>query len=70
MVEYLKLVPSLQASFGLVKVSQISRGSNSLATLVSSMGDCIPWIISVELLERQSIDHPCYIAVTSIASPS
>lgn len=45
MVEYLKLVLSLQASFGLVKVSQISKGNNShadsLATLASSVGHCI-----------------------------
>lgn len=48
MAKYLKLVLSLQASFGSVKVSQISRGNNShadsLATLASSMGHCIPWI--------------------------
>ena len=74
MEKYLKLVQSLQASFGLVKVSLISRGSNrhadSLANLASSMGDCIPRIILVESLELQSIDHPRCVAATSTASPS
>lgn len=55
MAKYLKLVLSLQASFGFMKVSLISRGSNShadsLATLASSVGDCIPQIILVESLE-------------------
>ena len=74
MMEYLKLALSLQASIGSMKVSQISKGNtshaDSLATLASSVGDYIPQIISMELLERLSIDHPRYIAATSTASLS
>ena len=74
MAKYLKLVLPFQASFGSVKVSQISRGknshANSLATLASSVVDCIPQIISVELLKRLCIDHLCSIAATSTASLS
>lgn len=61
MADYLKLVHSLRACFGLVKVSWVSRGQNShvdsLATLASSIGNYIPRIISVELLEYLSIDR-------------
>lgn len=58
---YLKLVCSLQAQFGSIKVTQISGGQNShadfQATLASSMGGSIPRIISVESWESPSINH-------------
>ena len=46
MIDYLKLVRSLQAQFRSVKVTQISRGRNShvnsLPSLASSIGSSIP----------------------------
>ena len=72
--DYLKLVHSLRACFGLVKVSHVSRGQNSyvdsMAAPASSVGTYIPRIISVELLEYLSIDYQCCVAATSTASPS
>ena len=72
MVDYLKLVRSLQAQFRSMKVTQISRGQNnyvnSLATLASSVGSLISWMILVESLESLSINHQehCQVAATAI----
>ena len=71
MADYLKLVRSLQTQFGLVNVTQISRGQNnhadSLATLASSVGSSIPLIISMESLESPSITHRENCRVAAIA---
>ncbi|XP_075650005.1 uncharacterized protein LOC142620529 [Castanea sativa] len=60
MAKYQKLVHSLGRS----------SHADSLATLASSVGDYIPQIILVELLEHLSIDHQRCIVATSTASLS
>ena len=58
--EYLKLVSTLLIGFQRVKMSQISRGQNnhadSLTTLASSIDDCVPFIISIDVLKQLSIE--------------
>ena len=74
-LDFLKIVYSLQAHFGSEKVTQISRGQNShvdfLAILASSVGGSIPRIISVKSLESLSINHQehCQVAAV-VVSPS
>ena len=61
MLQYLKLFRSLQANFHEVNVVKVPRSqnshANSLATLASSLDDCIPQMILVELLEHPSIER-------------
>lgn len=51
----------LIGSFRRVKVSQISRGQNShadsLAALASSLDNYVPHIISIEVLNKSSIER-------------
>ena len=61
MSTYLKLVGTLQACFRRVSVAGVPRGqnshANSLATLALSLDECVPRMISVELLGHLSIEH-------------
>ena len=72
--ELLRLVNSLRKCFDRVKVTQIFRGHNShtgsLATLASFVEDGVPWVISVEVLSRPSIECPCSIAMASVIASS
>lgn len=43
---------------------------NSLATLASSLDDCIPWMITVEMLEQPSIEPQVVLAASSELEPS
>ena len=69
MVEYLKLVGQLMSEFHKARVVQISRGkikhADSLATLASSMDDCIPRLITIEVLSKPSIEQRVGISVVS-----
>lgn len=44
--------------------------ANALAMLASSLGDYIPWMITVELLEQPSIEQQTLVVVTSKLEPS
>lgn len=39
--------------------------ADSLATLASSLGDCISWMITVEMLEQLSIELQLIMAASS-----
>ena len=60
MDEYLKMVGTLSVGFQGAQVSQILRGKNShadlLATLALSLDNCVLRMISVEVLEKLSIE--------------
>lgn len=42
----------------------------SLATLASSSDECIPQMISLELLEHSSIEHHVIVSSTTVPKPS
>lgn len=69
MSQYLKIFESLRAGFQKVSVVRVPSSQNShtdlLATLASSLDDCIPRIITVELLEQPSIEQQTMIAAAS-----
>lgn len=69
MSQYLKLFRNLRANFKKVSVVRVPRSQNShadsLATLASSLDDCIPRMITVELLEQPSIEHQTLVATAS-----
>ena len=73
MQHYLKLFEALQATFQKVSVVRIPRSQNihadSLATLALSSNECIPLMISVELLEHPSIEHHAIVALTTMHEP-
>lgn len=68
MSQYLKIFESLQVDFQKVSAARVPRSQNShadsLATLVFSLDDCIPSIITVELLEQLSIEQQTVIVAT------
>ena len=74
MQQYLKLFRALQAAFQKVSMVKIPRSQNShvdsLATLASSSSECIPRMISIELLEQPSIKHRVIVASTTMLEPS
>ena len=74
MQQYLKLFGALQVAFQKVSMVKIPRSQNSdvdsLATLASSSDDCIPQMISIELLEQPSIKHHAIVASTTVLEPS
>ena len=74
MAKYSKLVSTLRMCFQRLKVSQISKGLNShadsLAILASSMDDCVPRIISVEVLNHPSTERQQCVAVVLTLNPS
>ena len=74
MQQYLKLFEALRVAFQKVSVVRIPRSQNShvdsLATLASSSDECIPQMISIELLEQLSIKHRVIIASTTVLEPS
>lgn len=74
MQQYLKLYGDLQATFQKISVIRISRSQNShvnsLATLASSLDECVPRMIYVELLEQPSIERHAIVASTTIPGPS
>lgn len=59
-VEYLRLVDQLMGKFQKARVIQISQGQNrhadSLATLASFLDNCIPRLITIEVLHKPNID--------------
>ena len=69
MVEYLKLVGQLMSEFHKARVVQIFRGkikhADCLATLASSMDDCIPRLITIEVLSKPSIEQRVGISIVS-----
>ena len=73
MAEYSKLVSTLRACFQRMRVSQISSGQNShadsLATLASSMDECFPCIISIEVLNNPCIECQQCVAIVSTHGP-
>lgn len=68
MSQYLKIFESLQVDFQKVSAARVPRSQNShadsLATLVFSLDDCIPSIITVELLEQLIIEQQTVIVAT------
>ena len=60
MSQYLKLFGNLRVDLQKNNVVRVPRNQNShadsLATLASSLDDCIPRMITVELLEELSIE--------------
>ena len=74
MQQYLKLFGALRVGFQKVSVVWILRSQNSnvdsLATLASSSDECIPRMISIELLEKPSIKHRVIVASTTMLEPS
>ena len=74
MAGYLKMANMLLAYFHKVTVSQISREKNShvksLATLASSMDNCVPQIISVKVLDKLSIEPKLNVSMVSVTSSS
>ena len=74
MQQYLKLFRALRMAFQKVSVVKISRSQNShvdsVATLASSSDECIPRMISIELLEQLSITHCAIVASTTVLEPS
>ena len=74
MQQYLKLFGALRAAFQKVSVVRIPRSQNihvdSLAPLDSSSDECIPRMISIELLEQLSIKHHAIVALTMVPKPS
>ena len=73
MQQYLKLFRALRVAFQKVSVVRIPRSQNihvdSLATLASSSDECIPLMISVDLLEHPSIEHHAFVALTTVPEP-
>ena len=61
-------------AFQKVSVVRIPRSENShvdsLAPLASSSNECIPRMISTELLEQLSIKHHAIVASTTVLEPS
>ena len=55
-------------------MARVSRSQNShanlLATLASSLDDCIPRMITMEILEQPSIKQKTVIATASKLEPS
>lgn len=73
MLQYLKLFRSLQADFQKVNVVRVPRSQNnhdSLATLASSLDECIPRMIFEELLEQPNIEQQAVVATASVLEPS
>lgn len=66
MSQYLWMFESLRADFQKVSMVRVPRSqnshANSLATLASSFDDCIPQMITVEMLERPSIEPQVMVA--------
>ena len=60
--------------FSKSKCGQVPRSQNShvdsVATLASSSDECIPRMISIELLEQLSITHCAIVASTTVLEPS
>ena len=44
--------------------------ANSFVTLATSSNECVPRMISVELLKQPSIEHHVIVASTTVPSPS
>ena len=69
MSQYLKLFGTLQACFQKVNVARFPRSHNShadsLAILASFLDECVPRMISKELLMRLSIKHHPVVALAS-----
>ena len=69
MSQYLKMFENLRANLQKVSVVRVLRSQNShaysLAILASSLDDCIPRMIIVELLERSSIEQQTMVAAMS-----
>ena len=69
MLQYLRLFESLRVNFQDVRIVKVPRSQNnhvdSLATLASFLGDHIPRMILVELLEHPSIEHQTLAPVAS-----
>ena len=57
-----------------MSVARVPKGqnshANSLATLASSLDECLPQMISMELLERPSIEHCLIVVVVLAFNPS
>lgn len=73
MIDYLQLVKQTMKQFQEVKVVQIARGqnrhANSLATLVLSLNEEVPWLIKVEVVKKPSIDVRVSVLVVVMAEP-
>ena len=75
MKEYLKVTKQIMEKFNTTSVTQVARGKNrhadSLATLVSTMTEDIPWQIKIELIGESSIgaaaDWATKVATVTIA---
>ena len=74
MQQYLKLFRALRMAFQKVSMVKISRSQNShvdsLAPVASSSDECIPRMISIELLEQPSIKHRATVASTMVLERS
>lgn len=74
MLQYLRTFESLRPGFQKVKVVKVPRNQNShtdsLATPASSLNDCIPQMITMEMLERMSIEPQLMVAASSELEPS
>lgn len=74
MSQYLRMYESLQADFQKVSVVKLPRSQNShadsLATLASSLNNCMPRMITMEMLEQPSIEPQVMVAASSELGPS
>lgn len=74
MQQHLKLFRALQPVLQKVSVVRVPRSQNrhvnSLATLASLSDEGVPQMISMELLERPSIEHPMVFVLASMPGPS
>ena len=74
MQQYLKLFRALRMAFQKVSAVRIPSSQNihvdSLAPLASLLDECIPRMISIELLEQPSIKHRAIIASITVLEPS
>lgn len=65
---------SLWAGFQKVRVIKVPKNQNShadsLATLASSLDNCIPRMITIEMLEQLSTESPLMVAASSELEPS
>ena len=65
---------SLRADLQKVSMVRVPRSqnshANSLATFLSSLNDCIPRMITVEMLEQLSIEPQVVVDISSELEPS
>lgn len=54
----------------MVRVPRSQNNHDSLATLASSLDECIPRMIFEELLEQPNIEQQAVVATASVLEPS